>query len=86
MAVLKQNHYEFDDFTVIDTVIMGHKRLYDIMVEKEKIYSKTDFTEEDGILAGNLEAEFAELNGWDAEYNASKLLNNLGVDKNIMIN
>ena len=81
MAVLKQNHYEFDDFTVIDTVIMGHKRLYDIMVEKEKIYSKTDFTEEDGILAGNLEAEFAELNGWDAEYNASKLLNNLGVDK-----
>ena len=81
MAVLKQNHYEFDDFTVIDTVIMGHKRLYDIMVEKEKIYSKADFTEEDGILAGNLEAEFAELNGWDAEYNASKLLNNLGVDK-----
>jgi ATPase subunit of ABC transporter with duplicated ATPase domains len=81
MAVLKQNHYEFDDYTVLDTVIMGHKRLYDIMVAKESLYSKEEFSEEDGIKAGNLEAEFAELNGWDAEYNANKLLNSLGVDK-----
>lgn len=81
MAVLKQDHYEFDDYTVLDTVIMGHKRLYEIMGEKEELYNKTDFTDADGILAGELEAEFAELNGWDAEYNANKLLNNLGVDK-----
>ncbi|MDD3304508.1 MAG: ATP-binding cassette domain-containing protein [Bacilli bacterium] len=81
MAVLKQNHYEFDDYTVLDTVIMGHKRLYEIMKAKEELYSKEEFTDEDGILAGDLEAEFAELNGWDAEYNANKLLSNLGVDK-----
>ncbi len=81
MAVLKQNHYEFDDYTVLDTVIMGHKRLYEIMKAKEELYSKEEFTNEDGILAGDLEAEFAELNGWDAEYNANKLLSNLGVDK-----
>ncbi len=81
MAVLKQNHYEFDNYTVIDTVIMGHKRLYDIMKEKDALYNKTDFTEEDGIKAGELEAEFAELNGWDAEFNANKLLSNLGVAK-----
>jgi ATPase subunit of ABC transporter with duplicated ATPase domains len=82
MAVLKQNHYEFEEYTVIDTVIMGHKRLYEIMKAKEELYSKTEFTDEDGILAGDLEAEFAELNGWDAEYNANKLLSNLGIDKN----
>ena len=79
MAVLKQNHYEFEDYNVVETVIMGHKKLYDIMKAKEELYSKEDFTDEDGILAGDLEAEFAELNGWEAEYNAHKLLSNLGV-------
>lgn len=83
MAVLKQNHYEFDDYSVLDTVIMGHKRLYDIMKEKEALYSKEEFTDADGVLAGELEAEFAELNGWDAEFNANKLLSNLGVDKEL---
>jgi ATPase subunit of ABC transporter with duplicated ATPase domains len=81
MAVLKQNHYEFDDYTVLDTVIMGHKKLYDIMKEREELYSKTEFTDEDGILAGDLEATFAELGGWDSEYNANKLLSSLGIDK-----
>lgn len=81
MAVLKQDHYEFDSYNVLDTVIMGHKRLYEIMKEKDELYSKVEFSDADGILAGELEAEFAELNGWDAEYNASKLLNNLGISK-----
>ncbi len=79
MAVLKQNHYEFDNFNVIDTIIMGHKRLYEIRDEKDLIYSKTDFTEADGIRAGELEMEFADLDGWEAEANASKLLSDLGV-------
>lgn len=83
MAVLKQNHYEFDDYTVLDTVIMGHKRLYDVMKAKEALYSKEEFTDEDGVLAGELEAEFAELNGWDAEYNANKLLSSLGLAKEL---
>lgn len=83
MAVLKQNHYEFDEFPVMDTVIMGHKRLYEIIKQKDELYSKSEFTDEDGILAGELEAEFAELNGWDAEYNATKLLNNLGITKEL---
>ena len=81
MAVLKQDHYEFDNYLVLDTVIMGHKRLYDIMKAKEELYNKTEFTDEDGIMAGDLEAEFADLNGWEAEYNAGKLLSSLGVDK-----
>ncbi|HHU54723.1 MAG TPA: ATP-binding cassette domain-containing protein [Mollicutes bacterium] len=80
MAVLKQNHYEFDEYQVIETVIMGHKRLYEVMKEKEAIYNKEEFTEEDGIKAGELEAEFADLNGWEAEAEASRLLNNLGID------
>ncbi len=80
MAVLKQNHYEFDEFMVIETVIMGHKRLYEVMKEKEAIYNKEEFTEEDGIKAGELEMEFADLNGWEAEAEASRLLNNLGVE------
>jgi ATPase subunit of ABC transporter with duplicated ATPase domains len=83
MSVLKQNHYEFDDYTVLDTVIMGHKRLYEIIKAKDILYSKSEFTNEDGLLAGELEAEFAELNGWEAEYNANKLLSNLGLDKEI---
>lgn len=84
MAVLKQNHYEFDDYKVIDTVIMGHKRLYEIMQEKELLYSKAEFTDEDGHKAAALEEEFADLNGWDAEYNATKLLNDLGIDKDLI--
>lgn len=83
LAVLKQNHFEFDQYTVLKTVIMGHKRLYDIMEEKEKLYQKTDFTEEDGIRAGELEAEFAELNGWEAESEAAELLLGLGIEKEL---
>jgi len=83
LAVLKQNHYEFDEFTVLKTVIMGHKKLYDIMEEKEKIYMKADFTDEDGMRAGELEAEFAELNGWEAESDAAELLFGLGIPKEL---
>ncbi len=79
LAVLKQDHFQFDDFTVMDTVIMGHKRLYDIMKEKDTIYAKEDFTEEDGMRAAELEGEFADLDGWEAETNAEKLLNGLRV-------
>ena len=83
MAVLKQNHFEFDEFVARDTVIMGHKRLYDIMKEKDEIYEKADFTDEDGIRASELEADFAELDGWNAESNAEKLLNGLGLDEEL---
>ena len=80
VAMLKQNHYEFDEFTVMDTVIMGNSELYKIMKEKEKMYSQTEFSDEDGIKLGELEAAFAELNGWEAENEASELLNNLGIE------
>ena len=80
IAVLKQNHFEYDDYKVIDTVIMGHDRLYKIMKEKDEIYAKSDFTDEDGIKASELEGEFAELNGWEAESEAAALLNGLGID------
>ncbi|KXZ39589.1 ATPase components of ABC transporters with duplicated ATPase domains [Alkalithermobacter thermoalcaliphilus JW-YL-7 = DSM 7308] len=83
LAVLKQNHFEFDEFEVLKTVIMGHKRLYEIMEEKDLLYSKSDFSEEDGIKAAELEAEFAELNGWDAESDAAALLIGLGIPKNL---
>ncbi len=83
VAVLKQNHYAYDEFTVMDTVIMGNTRLYDIMKEKEKMYSQTEFTDEDGIKLGELEAEFAELNGWEAESEAGALLDNLGIETDI---
>ncbi len=83
MAVLKQNHFEFDEFNVLDTVIMGHKRLYEIMQEKDAIYLKEAFTDEDGIRAADLEQEFAELDGWDAETNAEKLLVGLGIAKDL---
>ena len=79
LAVLKQNHFEFDEYTVLDTVIMGHKRLYDIMKQKEALYMKTEFTDEEGILLSELEGEFAELNGWDAETDAEKLLSGVGI-------
>jgi ATPase subunit of ABC transporter with duplicated ATPase domains len=80
LAVLRQNHFEFDEYDVLTTVIMGHKRLYDIMQEKEALYAKTDFTEEDGVKASELEGEFAELDGWNAETNAEMLLTGLGLD------
>ena len=80
LAVLKQNHYEYDENTVMDTVIMGNSRLYEIMKEKEKMYCMTEFSDEDGIRLGELEAEFQELNGWEAESEASELLMNLGVE------
>lgn len=79
MSVLKQDHYQYDDYGVIETVIMGNPRLYEIMQEKEALYSKADFTDEDGIKASELEAEFAELNGWEAEAEASSLLQGLGI-------
>jgi len=79
MAVLKQNHYEYDDYQVLETVIMGHQRLYAVMKEKDAIYLKDPFTDEDGMRAGELEAEFAEMDGWEAESEAAGLLNGLGI-------
>ncbi|MFC4809843.1 ABC-F family ATP-binding cassette domain-containing protein [Paenibacillus sp. GCM10023250] len=79
LAVLKQNHYEYDDFLVLETVIMGHKKLYDVMKEKDAIYAKAEFTDEDGMRAGELEAEFADMNGWEAESEAAGMLNGLGI-------
>lgn len=79
MAVLKQNHYEYDEYPVLETVIMGHARLYQVMKEKDTLYAKADFTDEDGMRAGELEAEFAELNGWEAESEAAGMLNGLGI-------
>ena len=79
MSVLKQDHFAFDEFTVLDTIIMGNPRLYEIMVQKEAVYAKEDFSDEDGIIAAELEGEFAELNGWEAESEASKLLKGLGI-------
>ena len=79
VSVLKQNQNAYDDFTVMDTVIMGNKHLYDVMKEKDAIYEKPDFTDEDGLRAADLEAEFAELGGWEAESDASRLLQGLGI-------
>lgn len=79
MAVLKQNHSEFDDFTVLDTVLMGHSVLWKIMKEKDAIYAKPDFNDADGIKASELEAEFAEMDGWNAESDAATLLSGLGI-------
>ncbi len=79
IAVLKQNQYEFDEFEVCQTVLMGHKRLFKIMVEKDAIYAKSDFSNEDGMKVSDLEDEFAELNGWEAESEVSTLLSGLGV-------
>jgi ATPase subunit of ABC transporter with duplicated ATPase domains len=81
MAVLKQNHFEFDQSQVLQTVIMGHKRLYEIMVEKDALYAKEDFSEEDGMKTAELEGEFADLEGWNAETDAATLLSNLGIDE-----
>ena len=79
LSVLEQDHFKYDEFPVLDTVIMGNQRLYDIMKEKEAIYSKEDFTDKDGIRASELEGEFAEMNGWEAESDAATLLNGLGI-------
>lgn len=79
MAVLKQNHFEFDQHSVIHTVMMGHKKLWNIIQEKDALYAKPDFSEEDGIRVGELEAEFGEMNGWNAESDAAELLSNLGI-------
>jgi ATPase subunit of ABC transporter with duplicated ATPase domains len=80
LSVLQQDHFKYNDYTVLDTVIMGNKRLYDVMKEKEEIYAKPDFSDEDGAKAADLEAEFAEMNGWEAESDAATLLNGLGVE------
>lgn len=79
MAVLRQNHFEFDSYPVLDTVILGHRELYDIMKEKEALYAKADFTEADGMRASELENRFAELDGWNAESDAAALLSGLGI-------
>lgn len=83
MAVLKQNHYEFDAFSVLDTVMMGHKKLWSIMQEKDAIYAKPDFSEEDGHRAAELESEFAEMEGWNAESDAANLLSGLGIEADL---
>ena len=80
LSFLEQDHFKYDEFTVLDTVIMGNQRLYDIMKEKDAIYMKEDFTDEDGIRASELEAEFADMDGWNAESDAATLLNGLGID------
>lgn len=84
MSVLKQDHFAYDEYTILDTIIMGNKRLYDIMKEKDALYEKEDFSDEDGIKAAELEAEFAEMDGWEADSNASKLMQGLGLDESIM--
>ena len=79
MSVLEQDHFKYDEYNVMDTVIMGNRRLYDIMKEKEALYAKEDFTDADGEKAAELEGEFAEMNGWEAETEADQLLNGLGI-------
>ena len=83
LSVLEQDHYKYDDYQVLDTVILGNKRLYEIMKEKDAIYAKEDFTDEDGVRASELESEFADLNGWEAESDAATLLNGLGIDTDL---
>ena len=84
MSVLKQDHYAFDAYTVLDTIIMGNRRLYDVMKEKDALYEKPDFSDEDGIRASELEAEFAEMNGWEAESDASRMLQGLGLPESVL--
>ena len=83
LSFLQQDHFKYDAYTVLDTVIMGNKRLYEIMKEKDAIYAKADFTDEDGIRASELEGEFAEMNGWEAESDAATLLNGLGIEPDL---
>ncbi|MBQ1389655.1 MAG: ATP-binding cassette domain-containing protein [Clostridia bacterium] len=84
MSVLKQDHFAYDEFTVLDTVIMGNKKLYDIMKEKDELYAKSEMTDEEGIRVCELEAEFAELGGWEAESDASKLIQGLGLSDDML--
>ncbi len=84
MSVLKQNHYAYDAFTVLDTIVQGNPRLYEIIQEKDALYAKEDFSEEDGILASELETEFAELNGWDAETEAGRMLQGFGLSADLL--
>ena len=86
MSVLKQDHFAFDDFSVLDTIIQGNPRLYEIMKEKDALYAKEDFTDEDGIRASELEGEFAELDGWEADSDAGKLIQGLGLSVDILYN
>lgn len=83
LGVLRQNHYEYEEFQVIETVMMGHKRLYEVMKEKDAIYMKENFSDEDGMRAAELEGEFAEMNGWEAESEAAMLLQGLGIKENL---
>ncbi|RWZ60349.1 ATP-binding cassette domain-containing protein [Halobacillus fulvus] len=83
LAVLKQNHFEYDEYQVLETVVMGHARLYEVMKEKDAIYMKGEFTEEDGMRAAELEGEFAEMNGWEAESDAARLLTGLGITEEL---
>ncbi|MBR3026401.1 MAG: ATP-binding cassette domain-containing protein [Oscillospiraceae bacterium] len=84
MSVLKQDHFAYEEYTVLDTIIMGNERLYSIMKEKDALYAKEDFSEEDGVKASELEAEFAELNGWEAESDASKLIQGLDLSEDML--
>src|SRR5699024_7914828 len=83
LAVLKQDHFEYEDEIVLQTVLMGHERLFEVMQEKDAIYMKEDFSEEDGMRAAELEGEFAELNGWEAESDAAVLLTGLGIKESL---
>ena len=83
IAVLKQNHFEFDEYPVIETVIMGHKELYQVMKEKDELYAKPDFNDEDGMRVADLETRFAELDGWQADSMAASLLSELGIDDSL---
>lgn len=84
LSVLKQDHFAYDEYTVLDTVIMGNERLYEIMKQKDELYAKEDFSEADGDLAAELEGEFAELNGWESESDASKLIQGLGLSEDLL--
>ena len=86
MSILKQDHFQYDAFTVLDTVMMGNQRLYDIMKEKDALYEKEDFTDEDGVKASELEAEFAEMGGWEVESDVSRLIQGLGLSNDILYN
>ncbi|MDE5753626.1 MAG: ATP-binding cassette domain-containing protein [Oscillospiraceae bacterium] len=84
LSILKQDHFAYDQYSVLDTILMGNARLYEIMQQKDALYAKEDFSEEDGVLASELEGEFAELNGWEAESDASKLLQGLGLPEDLL--
>ncbi len=84
MSILKQDHFQYDEYTVLDTVILGNQRLYDVMKEKDALYEKEDFTDEDGVKASELEAEFADMDGWEAESDASRLIQGLGLSNDIL--